>query len=270
MSFFTLGQLRTILTTETDADSPLSEELMSQLRENFEAILILLFGTNISGSATSDPPNDTTGYLTDTASAWTDDLHNGRTVLITSGLAIGNMYTIDDTVASTDRLVCTGDNLYSDGVRSGDAYLILYDLKTNWTGHDHDGVNSKWVRNQPTIAADTVCLAHSNINSSVQHQIETYTKKAEAYIAQDGELRIKFSLKAENDTAYGRIYRNGVAVGTEQSTSGTQTFSEDIAGWSAGDLCQMYTKIGSSFYYVELSKFEIWANLDSSTKINPL
>jgi len=152
MSFFDMTALRAILDTETDTDSPLSEELMSQMRENLEALLILLAGTNITGSATSNPPNDTTGWLTDTASAWTDDLHNGRTLLMTSGLAIGNMYTIDDTVASTDRLVCTGDNLYSDGVRSGDTYLILYDVKANLTGHDHDGINSPNV----TLADDSL------------------------------------------------------------------------------------------------------------------
>ena len=159
MSFFDMTALRAILDTETDTDSPLSEELMSQMRENLEALLILLAGTNITGSATSNPPNDTTGWLTDTASAWTDDLHNGRTLLMTSGLAIGNMYTIDDTVASTDRLVCTGDNLYSDGVRSGNTYLILYDVKANLTGHDHDGINS------PNVTLADNSLAKGKIKS---------------------------------------------------------------------------------------------------------
>jgi len=152
MSFFDLSALRAILTTETDADSPINEELMSQIRENLEAILILLASTGITGSATSDPPNDTTGYLTDTASSWSNDDHNGRTLLLTSGLAKGNMYTIDDTDDANNRLVCTGDNLYADGVRSGDTYLILYDVKNNADGHDHDGINSSNV----VLADDSV------------------------------------------------------------------------------------------------------------------
>ena len=50
-------------------------------------------------------------------------------------------------------------------------------------------------------------------------------------------------LEEKNEDGYGRIYRNGVAVGTERnvSTSPTYTeYSEDISGWSEGDLCQLY------------------------------
>jgi hypothetical protein len=142
MGFWTFGNIRTLLDTETDHDSPGSEELVSQIRENIEALFMSLLDTGISGTATADPSNDANGYFYDTASAWTNDLHNGRTLLITSGSAKGNMYTIDDTVDSTGRLDCTGDNLYADGVRSGDSYKILYDLLVNTDGHDHDGVNS--------------------------------------------------------------------------------------------------------------------------------
>ena len=273
MSFFDLSALRALLTTETDADSLVNEELMSQIRENIEAILILLASTGVTGSATSDPPNDTTGYLTDTASTWSDDDHNGRTLLITSGLAKGQMYTIDDTDDANDRLVCTGDNLYADGVRSGDTYLILYDVKNNTDGHDHDGVNSKWAENQPTEAADTVCIAYDHTEHIGYHGLcETYCKKVEAYIAQSGELRIKFLMKSENSgiTVYGRIYRNGVAVGAEQSTSseGYTEFSEDISGWSPGDMCQLYVKTPTLGTEVYFDDFEIWADRNNTTVIN--
>ena len=140
MAWFTLSNFRPILTTETDADSGATEELMSQLRENIECLLMLMFGTGVTGSATEDPPNDTTGVLTDSARSWDVDVHNGRTLVITSGLAAGFCYTIDDTTATT--AVCSGDNLYSDGVRSGDTYKIIYDFKVNTDGHNHDGVNS--------------------------------------------------------------------------------------------------------------------------------
>lgn len=136
-----ITQLRTILATETDYDSPNSEELMEQIRENIESLFMLLLDTGDSGSATSDPPDDATGVLTDTGAAYSTDEHNSRTLLITSGNAIGNMYEIGDTTATT--LVCTGDNLYSDGVRQADTYKVLYDLKVNLDGHDHDGINSK-------------------------------------------------------------------------------------------------------------------------------
>jgi len=79
---------------------------------------------------------------------------------------------------------------------------------------------------------------------------EIYIKKMEFYVPLGGELRIKFDLKASHSvwTAYGRIYRNGIAVGTEQTVLGTTygTRSEDIAGWSAGDLLQLYLKINAT------------------------
>lgn len=72
----------------------------------------------------------------------------------------------------------------------------------------------------------------------------TYVKKKEILLPKGGIIRVKFDLKigTEGCTAYGRIYRNGVAVGTER-TNNTEiyiTFSEDISGWSPLDLCQLY------------------------------
>ena len=53
-------------------------------------------------------------------------------------------------------------------------------------------------------------------------------------------IRIKFSITGSN-FGYGRIYRNGVAVGVErEANSGTFHYSEDIAGWSVDDLLQVY------------------------------
>lgn len=139
--FTALSNLRMVLETETDADSPDNETTYGAIREAIECILMLAFDTGDSGSATSNPPDDSTGVLTDSGASYGVDDHNLRTLLITSGDAKGNFYTIDDTTATT--IVCTGDNLYSDGVRSGDDYKVLFDLKANSDGHDHDGVNSR-------------------------------------------------------------------------------------------------------------------------------
>ena len=65
----------------------------------------------------------------------------------------------------------------------------------------------------------------------------------------DSEFKIEFEMKTSNagNTVYGRIYRNGVAVGTERSTSSTTytPYSEDITGWSEDDLIQLYTYAGT-------------------------
>ena len=70
------------------------------------------------------------------------------------------------------------------------------------------------------------------------------TAVREVFLARRGTLRIDFDLTSTGENgAFGRIYRNGVAVGTSRLTYVTTswiTYSEDIAGWSAGDLCQLY------------------------------
>jgi hypothetical protein len=74
----------------------------------------------------------------------------------------------------------------------------------------------------------------------------SYVKTFEVQIDRGGTLRIVFSLRAGGSgKAYGRIYRNGSAVGTERSTSSETdvVFSEDISGWTAGDLVQIYAKV---------------------------
>ena len=72
----------------------------------------------------------------------------------------------------------------------------------------------------------------------------TWVKKKEIRLPRAGAYRIKFDIKCtvKDETARGKIYRNGVAVGATQSTTSTSytTKSEDISGWAAGDLCQLY------------------------------
>jgi len=136
---FDSNLIRIIQEGETDADSPLSEELMSQIRENLEALMILGYYTGDARTASADPPDDATGVLTHAGAAFTVDEHNGRSLVIIDGNGAGGIYTIDDTAAQT--VTCTGDNLYSDGVRSGDAFKIFYNLK-NTLAHKHDGVDS--------------------------------------------------------------------------------------------------------------------------------
>ena len=71
----------------------------------------------------------------------------------------------------------------------------------------------------------------------------SYTKVKEIVVTRTGTLRVSFALASSNMiNAYGRVYRNGVAVGTARNTTSTipQTYSEDISGWGPNDLCQIY------------------------------
>lgn len=112
---------------------------------------------------------------------------------------------------------------------------------------------SKFIRDDGTLAAagggisyvagDTL-LQSLDTSKNITQNTPTLAKFKEFTLPAgvSGTLRIKFDLTHSGvGNAAGRIYRNGVAVGTSQSVvNTTTTFSEDIAGWSAGDLVQFY------------------------------
>jgi len=141
MTQFDLSNLRFLQTTETDHKSPGDEDLMAQIRQLIEILFWLLLGVE-KGTLTSDPPDDSTGYLVDTAGGFADDEHNGRTVVILGGDDLMGFYVIDDTEAANNRIECAGENFYAKGIRSGDAYMILGDCINATEGHRHSNVDS--------------------------------------------------------------------------------------------------------------------------------
>jgi hypothetical protein len=71
----------------------------------------------------------------------------------------------------------------------------------------------------------------------------SYGKLIEFYIATPGSVRTRMFLKSDgSNTLYGRIYKNGAAVGTERSTTSNvgAFFEEDFSGLVAGDFIQLY------------------------------
>lgn len=109
----------------------------------------------------------------------------------------------------------------------------------------------KFVRDDGTLqvpskttdyAVGSILLASSDSTLSVSDA--SYTKRKSIKVPRPGTLRIKFTLTGGSgaNQGNGRIYRNGVAVGTERISiaSTTTEFSEDIAGWSTQDEVQIY------------------------------
>jgi hypothetical protein len=96
----------------------------------------------------------------------------------------------------------------------------------------------------PDYSAGNVLVGSSSKESSSSSS--SYVLAKEITISRGGQLRIKFAIKSNSAAyTYGRIYRNGSAVGTERTqTAGTTytEYSEDISGWSAGDKVQLYIK----------------------------
>jgi len=92
-----------------------------------------------------------------------------------------------------------------------------------------------------------------------------YTKKKECLLnAALAACRIKFDL-CTNDgavAAYGRIYKNGVAIGTERSTTTLtpdyETFTEDLSGFAENDLIQIYIHSATSGYIASVKNFRFY------------
>lgn len=77
-----------------------------------------------------------------------------------------------------------------------------------------------------------------------------------------GQQRFLFDIKTAGGaaTAYGKIYRNGVALGTEQTdiTGGYVTKSEDITQtWNPGDTCELWVKTSNAGQIVSVQNFRI-------------
>lgn len=102
-------------------------------------------------------------------------------------------------------------------------------------------------------------------------QTTTYTKVKEVRVGDAGTITVDFTLKNTvfGGTQYGRIYKNGVAVGTERSVGGTTTttFSENITV-AVGDLIQLYSKYaGSSGGQLYDFKFKSNAELEKAVAL---
>lgn len=85
----------------------------------------------------------------------------------------------------------------------------------------------------------------------------TYTKVKEFVANGTGTIYTTFTLfNASGGTPYGRIYKNGVAVGTERSGNGTYTETISVA---TGDLVQLYIKQSRDDYYVQVKDLFVYA-----------
>lgn len=108
-------------------------------------------------------------------------------------------------------------------------------------------------------AADTFTLASGATAST---QATSWTKLKEYVCTVAGQIRISFSLSGTGGaTAYGRIYRNGSAVGTSRSATGATTYSEDIGGWKPGDLIQVYGYVSNASYYANFSAISVTVDI---------
>lgn len=86
----------------------------------------------------------------------------------------------------------------------------------------------------------------------------TYIKLKEIKVRWSGTYRIKFDLYNTGGTGNAQLYKNGAAIGTERTATGTETtYSEDIA-LVVGDLIQVYVKYPTGGNDVRVNDFRIY------------
>jgi len=115
-----------------------------------------------------------------------------------------------------------------------------------------------------TVVPSDVLLGYDDPETSTSGGVYTWLK---TIMVPDhiiyANLRISFRIyKGYNPgTVYGKIYKNGVAIGTEFSTTSSDpsVVPEDIAGWEAGDLIEMWGKqVGGTTMY--MNNFRIYGD----------
>ena len=148
-----------------------------------------------------------------------------------------------------------------DLIRSTDVPVITGKVDTVDTVVDSLLLDLKFI----VSPSNTEILA-SNTQRSVNSG--TPTKKKEILIAVSGLYRITFDLRSENAsyTVKGCIYKNGVAFGTEQSTTSITYVnkSEDLS-FLSGDLLQLFIWDVSSAIYTFTQNLKIKGTLSASS-----
>lgn len=94
----------------------------------------------------------------------------------------------------------------------------------------------------PAFAAGDIVVVAANTEIEVTGT--SYTKKKEIIIASGGTARVYFEMHGNfGSYAYGKIYKNDIAHGTERSTNSASylTYSEDLE-FAKGDKVQLYCK----------------------------
>jgi hypothetical protein len=136
-------------------------------------------------------------------------------------------------VDSTGNLTRIRDIAYSWPSAQGAASTVL----TN----DGSG-NLTWDAISIDFKAGDILLAYDN--NSLSTTSPTHLLVAEVILGAGGTVRTSFELNSNTtfNVVKGYIARNGTRVGTLRSTSvgSWVTYTEDISGWSAGDLLQLY------------------------------
>jgi hypothetical protein len=200
--------------------------------------------------------------------ATASDLLSGKTADTDAGPITGTMPDrAGDTVALSSSITGTTLKLKaSEGYRDGvndyititDADFVDSNIKNGINIFGKVGSYVSTPFNPLVAGSDTIIISNSTVVSS---SAISWSLIRGGWICQfSGTVRVSFDLSADfTHTGYGRIYKNGVAVGTVRtSNTGAQmtTFTEDITV-NANDELQFYGYIDTSPAQVHIANIKM-------------
>ncbi len=167
-----------------------------------------------------------------------------------SGLDIGKKYYVQDdkTIGTT-----VGTYVVVVGIAVSTTELLIYRTDNNYNGFIY------------ASASDTLqASADTERNKSND---DTYTKVKEIKTMVGGVIRVKFDGESVNANGYIRIYKNGIAFGTEQNPGqgSYTTYSEDLF-FIAGDLIQIYYKTFNLASDIYVKNFRLYYTKNTNNK----
>jgi len=136
----------------------------------------------------------------------------------------------------------------------------------------NDGASEWQSKAIPSITHTVVSDILQHSNDAVKSTVNVaYTKVKEILLtAAIPNCRVKFDLQNNTvgKTAYGKVYKNGVAIGVERSKGPIyQTFSEDFAGFAKDDLIQIYAKTDAGGQ-ADVKNFRFYYSLSLGAQTN--
>lgn len=101
--------------------------------------------------------------------------------------------------------------------------------------------------NVPYLVMAQLEFANETLNTDATERSEaggTYLQKISYTVTRAGTIIVAFKLKGVSGIAYGKVTRNGVDVGAEQTdnTGAYVTKTQTIEGWAVGDTCELWIK----------------------------
>jgi len=145
------------------------------------------------------------------------------------------------------------------------AGMLWYD-STNNVLYERNGADTAWLPSIEEwftiteIASDTLQQSNDDLTET-NNTSYTKLKEITCNVAL-ANVRVKFALASEHTgvTVYGKVYKDGVAIGTERSRNTTSyaTFSEDFATVAVGSKLQIYGKTSNEPWFMYCKNFRLY------------